>query len=54
MIKPKICRRGPTGVWAGYAPGRPNLKIFSDLVAYLKLLVMLMRSISEVHTILKR
>ena len=20
MIKPKICRRGPTGLWAGYAP----------------------------------
>ena len=20
MIEPKICRRGPTGLWAGYAP----------------------------------
>ena len=21
MIQPKICRPGPTGLWAGYAPG---------------------------------
>ena len=27
VIKPKICRHGPTGLWAGHAPG--NQKLFN-------------------------
>ena len=32
MIKPKICRPGPTGLWAGYAPVFPFFFLHCTLV----------------------